>query len=78
MDYVLFNILVPVLLYVVIISVVDTACFKKDSPSTSVSFNKEGVCSNDSKILLSSIPICVDVVYKKKGLLLVFAKALTC
>jgi hypothetical protein len=61
MDRVLFDVLIPVLLYVVIASVVDAACFEEDSPFTSVIFNKEGVCSNDPEILLGSIPICVDV-----------------
>jgi hypothetical protein len=56
-----FDVLVLVLLCVVIAGVVDAACFKEDSPFTSVGFNREGVCSNDPEILLSSIPICVNV-----------------
>jgi hypothetical protein len=72
----LFNVLVLVLLYAVIISIVDAACFKEDSSFTFVSFNKEGVCLNNLKILLNSILIYIDVVHREESLLLVFAKGI--
>ena len=76
MDRVSFDVPVPVLLCVVIAGVVDTACFEEDSPSNSVGFNREGICSNDPEILLGSIPICVEVVHREEGSPLVFAKGI--
>lgn len=76
MDHVSFDVLVLVLPCVVITGVVDAACFEEDSPSTSVGFNREGVCLNDPEILLSSIPICMDVVHGEEGSPLVFAEGI--
>jgi hypothetical protein len=76
MDRVSFDVLVPVLLCVVIAGVVDAACFKEDSPFTSVDFSREDVCSNDPQILLSSISICVNVVRREEGSPLVFAEGI--
>jgi hypothetical protein len=76
MDRVSRCVLVLALLCVVITSVVDTACFEEDSSSTFISINREGVCLKDAEILLSSILIWVDVVYREEPLPLVFAKGI--
>ena len=57
-----FDVLVPVLLCVVIPGLINAACFEEDAPFTSGGFKGECVCSNDPEILLSSIPVWVDVV----------------
>jgi len=75
-DYILFNIPVPVLLCVIIAGVVNTVYFKEDSSFAFISFNREGIYSSDPEILLGSIPKCVDIMYKAEGLSLVFAKGI--
>jgi hypothetical protein len=74
MDRVSFNILVPILLCVIIAGVIDAAYFEKNSPSTSVDFNGEGVYSNDPEILFGSIPICVNIMHGEKDSQLIFAE----
>jgi hypothetical protein len=76
MDRVSFDVLVTVLLCVVIAGVVNTAYSEKYPTFTSVGLKGEGVCSNDPEIMLSSIPIYVDIVHREEGSPLVFAEGI--
>ncbi|PLB48761.1 hypothetical protein P170DRAFT_475103 [Aspergillus steynii IBT 23096] len=68
------DIFVPTLLGVVIASMVDTACFEKNSPSGFAILNWEGVRANDPDILLDGILVGVDVVQTEEGLSLLFSE----
>jgi hypothetical protein len=63
MHCVSFDLFIPVLLCIIIASVVDATCFYEGCPLISNGFGRWGVCSKNTEILPSSIPVWVDIVH---------------